>query len=85
METSFDDWWCRASSAEWSYSKKFKLSYHPGRVEYWKHTNECDFNGVAPRISTALTSAGEECQIWSAAGGKGLSITTTFRSDSYAL
>ena len=83
METSFDDSWCRASSAVSSpIQKKIKLSYHPGCVEYLETQNECVFNGIAPRISIALTFAGEECQIWSVARGKGLSFITASSSDS---
>lgn len=82
--TSFDVWWCRVSSAvigPVQKSERTKLSYHLSVWSIWKYRNECVFNGVAPRITTALTLAGEECQLWSMAGAKGLSFITSPSSD----
>jgi hypothetical protein len=40
----------------------------------WRHRNDYVFNGISPRLSTALTMAIEEAQAWCMAGAKGLSL-----------
>jgi hypothetical protein len=39
----------------------------------WRHRNDYVFNGISPRLSTALTMAIEEAA-WCMAGAKGLSL-----------
>jgi hypothetical protein len=47
-----------------------------GAWTLWWHHNDCVFNGASPRLSTALTLAGEEIRSWSMAGAKGVALLT---------
>jgi hypothetical protein len=47
-----------------------------GAWTLWRHRNDCVFNGVSPRLSTALAMAREEAWAWCMAGARGLSLLT---------
>jgi hypothetical protein len=45
-----------------------------GACIIWKHRNQCVFDGLAPCVAAALTTAREEALLWSTAGARGLSL-----------
>jgi len=47
-----------------------------GAWTLWNHQNRCDFYGIVPSLGGAITLAGEERQLWSLVGAKGLSSLT---------
>jgi hypothetical protein len=45
-----------------------------GAWTLWRHRNNCAFNGVPPRVSTAMSMVRDEAWAWCMAGAKGLSL-----------
>jgi hypothetical protein len=76
-EASFDEWWRRViSSATSTLKGGLNSLLMLGAWTLWRHRNDCVFNGVSPRLSTALAMAMEEAWAWCMAGAKGLSLLT---------
>jgi hypothetical protein len=60
-EISFDDWWGRViTSAPSTIKGGLNSLFVLGAWTLWWHWNDCVFNGVSPRLSTALAIAREE-------------------------
>jgi hypothetical protein len=78
---SFDEWWGRViSSAPSTIKRELNSLFLLGAWTLWRHRNDCVFNGVSPRLSTALAMAREEAWAWCMAGARGLSLLTASAS-----
>jgi nuclear pore complex protein Nup210 len=53
-----------------------------GAWTVWTHRNRCVFNGAGPDIARALIIAGEERNLWSVVGARGISLLTGLHSES---
>ena len=74
-ENFFFEWWDRANSTT---PKQLRQGVNSlimlGAWILWNHCNRCVFDGAAPSIAGALAMAGEERQLWTLAGARGLSL-----------
>jgi hypothetical protein len=76
-ESTFDDWWMRVlSSVHITLQGGLSSLFILGEWTLWRHRNDCVFNGVAPRVSVALSMVREEALAWCMAGAKDLSVLT---------
>lgn len=76
-DTSFQQWWCRASSSVSGSTRRGLDSLIVlGAWSLWRHRNDCVFNMAEPRLATILTVAGDEATLWSMAGAKAIPLLT---------
>jgi hypothetical protein len=72
---SLDDWWRRVGNMVPNTIREgFNTLLVWGAWTLWRHRNNCVFNGMSPRLSTALAMAMDEAGAWCMAEAKGLSL-----------
>ena len=76
-DTSFDDWWEKASAATSGLTQKGLNSLIVLEAWIiWNHRNSCVFDGANPNIAETLKLARDERRRWTMAGAHGLSHLT---------
>jgi hypothetical protein len=76
-DTSFDDWWEKASTATSGLTQKgLNFLIGLGAWIIWNRHNSCVFDGAIPNIAETLKLAGDEHRRGTMAGAHGLSDLT---------
>jgi len=72
-ETSFDDWWEKASErVSGQVRNGLNSIIILGAWSVWNHRNRCVFDGAPPDLDAVYNAIREELRLWNLAGARGI-------------